>query len=1033
MRTSRSRWLLRGAALAVGLAVVVAGARPLARAWEKVERARWHKKVLAVYNRMVLRSADEPPALVLPKDEHADGVEEDDPTIRRIYSLAYFGNQATPDVSEQRFLAAQAEAARWPGLLTAKPKIGAQPNAVVVGQSWSNLGPTDARIQTNGGVYDGIDSGRAATIRVDPRNRDVVYLATAWGGVWKTYNFTAAQPTWLSITDSVGALSIGAFELDPNNPDTLYVGLGDMLDSSVAGGAMYKSTDGGGTWTLLTPRLSGTYPAAAGGRSESAVAVADISVDRSDGNKLLVATDVGLFRSTDGGAHFTLVPLPYNDGTLTIEQKVWTIAYLGAAGGQSAWVVSGVDACASGQAPLPFGYDEPANAMAPIACTGGTLGDIWRSTDSGATWTSLRATNKLPSAAALGSDYARMALAAGPTAGGPNTTVVYAQVANIDASASQQLAIFKSTDGGQTFTAPTGGLSGTAVTNPESNFCPDMNVAHDQAWYNLAIAVDPTNADHVLLGGNYCGVRSIDGGATWSNVSHWLPPQASITLPYVHADWHAVSLASVGGSFVALAGSDGGLFMSTDVFSNPAPGSVNWTFTDNRGIATHLFYGISSGDPTAGDDQVVFGGLQDNGTRFRDLDPTKGSPTTFNQVIGGDGIGTALVRAPAAIGNVYWSSLPGKRMLCKTDPVTTCSQGTGWAASTLNLAGPNDADPFFMRYSVIEGDAQGGMLTATTNALFKIYYSGTTAGTLTSKRLSPAQVGTTPPHGGAIRNFAASPFVHTNCGPAGGQTCRLYGIALPGGMYAVGTDIAGTVTFKNSTAKIGVGTQTMNATTSIAFPSSAAHFKAGAFDGQVYIAGSTAPRLIDPMNVSGTVVVPDSVGRIFLTTDGGASYTPFHGNGTSDLPNVPVQTIVFDPSDTTDSTIFVGNDLGVYQTTDMGQTWHRYGVGFPLVRVTEIRIAKNSGLMRVGTYGRGLWEIYPNANAQTGVRGDGDWDQNLAIDFLDLGAAASRLGTTPATTTQPYYDWHVDEAGSAANSIAEDDLTALLAKFGSHP
>src|SRR6185503_14257118 len=133
---------------------------------------------------------------------------------------------------------------------------------------------------------------------------------------------------------------------------------------------------------------------------------------------------------------------------------------------------------------------------------------------------------------------------------------------------------------------------------------------------------------------------------------------------------------------------------------------------------------------------------------------------------------------------------------------------------------------------------------------------------------------------------------------------------------------------------LGDGTNKMKSTTSIAFPSSAAHFKAGAHDGQVYIAGSTAPRLDDGTTVAGTVVVPDSVGRIFLTTDGVATYTPFHGNGTSDLPNVPVQVIVFDPSDTTDNTIFVGNDLGVYQTTDMGKTWHRYGVGFPLVRVT---------------------------------------------------------------------------------------------------
>ncbi|HEY1586366.1 MAG TPA: hypothetical protein VGH63_11810, partial [Polyangia bacterium] len=334
---------------------------------------------------------------------------------------------------------------------------------------------------------------------------------------------------------------------------------------------------------------------------------------------------------------------------------------------------------------------------------------------------------------------------------------------------------------------------------------------------------------------------------------------------------------------------------------------------------------------------------------------------------------------------------------------------------------------FMMRYSVIDGDANGSLLTSTTYRLWKLSYNGATKTALTPA----ATAGNPTPLGGAIRNIYASPYAHTDCGAAGGQACRLYGVALSGGKFVVVTDVAGTITTAAATAELGDGTNKMKSTTSIAFPSVASHFAAGKHDGQVYIAGSTAPRL-DDGTIAGTVVVPDAVGRLFLTTDGGTTYTPFHGNGTSDLPNVPVQVILFDPSDTTDKTIFVGNDLGVYQTTDMGATWQRYGVGFPLVRVSEIRIAKNSGLMRVGTFGRGLWEIYPNANAAPGVRGDGDWDRNLAIDFLDLGAMAARLGATPATAAQPYYDWHLDVTGTV-NSIAEDDLTALVGKFGSHP
>src|SRR6185312_4781998 len=558
-------------------------------------------------------------------------------------------------------------------------------------------------------------------------------------------------------------------------------------------------------------------PAAAGARTESAVTIRDIAIDRSDSNKLLIATDVGLFRSTDGGAHFTLMPLPDSTGTFTLEQHVWTIAFLGGTGAQSAWVVSGVDACATNQAPLGFGLDEPTGATTPtysVACPGGTLGDIWRSADAGASWTSLRATGKLPTATSLGSDYARMALAAGNPANGPDATVVYAQVANIDdlPTKAKQLAVFKSTDGGESFT--TIATSTTAVGNSNSS-CANMNVAHGQSWYNLALAVDPTNDNNVLLGGNLCGVRSTNGGTSWTNVSYWLP-SATITLPYVHADWHAVYVSNVGGTLMAFAGSDGGVFSSSNVFTAASGTAVTWNYTNNRGIVTHLFYGISSGDPTACDQDVVWGGLQDNGTRFRDLNATMGKPTTFNQVIGGDGIGTALARGPGNA-NAYWSSLPSTRMVCTTDPVTTCSQGTGWAQGPDFSNGTIDPEPFMMRYSAIEGDPAGSLITATTYRVYKMNYDGST-----TAAISPAMASATsaPPLGGLVRNVVASPYVHTNCG-TGGQTCRLYGVATSGGGFAVLTDIGGSVGAPAiAPSKLGIGAATnqrMASTTSIAF------------------------------------------------------------------------------------------------------------------------------------------------------------------------------------------------------------------------
>ena len=102
---------------------------------------------------------------------------------------------------------------------------------------WRNIGPANM-------------VGRVTDIEGVPGNLNVVYVGAATGGVWKT---TDGGLTWKPIFDGAGLPSIGDIALEPGNPEVIYVGTGESnpRNSVSFGDGVYKSTDGGATWTHL--------------------------------------------------------------------------------------------------------------------------------------------------------------------------------------------------------------------------------------------------------------------------------------------------------------------------------------------------------------------------------------------------------------------------------------------------------------------------------------------------------------------------------------------------------------------------------------------------------------------------------------------------------------------------------------------------------------------------------------------------------------------------------------------------------------
>jgi photosystem II stability/assembly factor-like uncharacterized protein len=693
---------------------------------------------------------------------------------------------------------------------------------------------------------------------------------TTSGPHWVNLGPTRADSTQngssiLHVTDSGRLRSI---VVDPADPRRLFI--------ATAGGGVWRSTDAGANWKALTDSLGslacgalaldptdldtlylglgdpfdgtgiGLVKTTDGGETWSdpvylgdSTVTTQVVVAPSEPNVVIATTNHGIFRSTDAGANWGLVSL--DTGHPTSTPYAWSITQTG----RTSFAASLV-------------------AAPEVQKTGTTDGQVWVTADDGATWS--KATG-LSATAGVG----RITVAASPSE--PN--VVWAVAAVPFPSSNADLAdIFKSTDGGAHWTA-----RNVAKKKFKNGGHEAVNtVFNGQAWYDQLVLVDPSDSNTVYFGGaEYLG-KTDDGGSTFHEVTSWL---ALHKLPYVHSDFHAGAFDGAGGMYV---GTDGGLFYSADT-------GKTWTDALNVGITTHLIYSVSS---STQDRNAVVGGFQDNGTRVR-----AGATSTFNQYIGGDGIGTAMSAndAKVVLGSLYYDRI-----------YKSADGGLTYKDASTGIAEANDSTnaPFLTRI-LRWGGSPAGQDVVYTFSNIKVYVSPDFADHWSALGTTglPADI--------YIRNFnvAAASQDHV-------------GIVASGGRVFVSSDGGASWT---------AGGVPPNNDKSLSW----IHFDAA--DPTVVYLASVAPNA--------------KAAHLWKSTDGGASWTALDGTG---LPaGVPVNLIKDDPS--RPGVLYAATHLGVYRSDDAGASWARYGAGMPLVNVTDLYIAPDGSLVRAATFGRGFWEL----------------------------------------------------------------------------
>ncbi len=403
----------------------------------------------------------------------------------------------------------------------AAPPISQFPNFPI--SNWSFNGPKvhffpDASAQS-------VDHTNIYAFDIYAADPNILYAGGEAGGVWKT---TDKGLSWTLLTADVLHGAFGAVKINPQNPDIVYAG---------TGGKLIKTVDGGATWATVY--------------TESNFWAQEIYIHETTPDIVLVASEQGILRSENGGANWVKL---WNTNTWGVKAKpgdpntVWAIR------------------------------------------ENGTNSDFMISTDGGASFMASNTGWWQPT----GNRQVTGAIIA-PCPSNP--TKIYTFLSGEGDGLGGYIGVFKSTDGGATWTnTHPNNTIGQPYSIPAHTNLMDANGVDWfwQGFYDQAIVVNPLN-DNQLIAGGCSWFRSNDGGATWGGYGGYVGGSG------ITGDRHPdIQMTAAVGNELWIA-SDGGLVYSTN-FGQSVEGR-------NNGISGAALWGFDSG----WNEDILVGGRYHNG------------------------------------------------------------------------------------------------------------------------------------------------------------------------------------------------------------------------------------------------------------------------------------------------------------------------------------------------------------------------------------------------------------------------------------